>query len=149
MIIRWIVGLFKNLVGLWDGQEWRYYAATAFDPKLPAYQRWGVRLKDEAKPAANEAERLMPLRNYTVILDDKFGQSPEDIIFFTTALDKAQAVLGQYEKELRSRTSGDFYYSMVKNRQLDFFHNFRAVGNEPLEGTAEIDEETEREKFLR
>jgi hypothetical protein len=112
-------------------------------------QRWSVRMKDELKTPETPEEELLPPHSYTIILEDKFGLTAEDIAFNTNMLDKAQAVLQQFERELRTRSCGDFFYNMIKNRRLDFFHNFRAVGNEPMEGSAQIDEEAEREKFIR
>src|SRR6185436_16757076 len=124
IIVRWLVGLLKRLFAGWEDREWFYYNRTGLDPKMPAYLRWEVRLKDEPKEPQTDAERLMPLRNYAVILTDKLGFTAEDMVFFTQQLDKAQAVHEQYQRELRTRSAGDFYYRMVKNRQLDFFHNF-------------------------
>jgi hypothetical protein len=50
---------------------------------------------------------------------------------------------------MRTRGAGDFYYRMVKARNLDFFHRYRVIGEEPMVEGTEIDEEQAREKFLR
>ena len=147
LVARWFTGLFKRLFAGWEDREWFYYNRCGLDPKPPAYQRWEVRMKTSERPP--EVEGGLPEHSYSVILDDKYGLTAEDLVFTTNMLDKAQAVLQQFERELRTRSCGDFYYTNIRNRRLDFFHNFKAVGNEPLEGSAEIDEETEREKFLR
>jgi hypothetical protein len=146
LLARWINGLLKRLFAGWDDREWFYYNRTGLDPKPAAYQRWDVRLADRELPTEPPA---LPEHSYSVMLEDKYGLTAEDLVFTTNMLDKAQAVLQQFERELRTRSCADFYYNNIKNRRLDFFHNFKAVGNEPLEGSAEIDEETEREKFLR
>ncbi|MCH7471676.1 hypothetical protein IIA79_01800 [bacterium] len=149
IVARWLLGFVKALFRIWDQSEWFYYAKTGIDPSLPAFQRWEVKVKEEDKPPESEAEDLLPLTNRWVILHDLFMQMPEEVLLYTTDPDKVDALVQQYERELRSRTSGDFYYTMVKGRQLDFFHDFKVLGQEPLvEGTA-IDEEQEREKFLR
>jgi hypothetical protein len=147
LIVRWFTGLLKRLFAGWDDREWLYYNVSGLDPKPPAYQRWSVRMKDREQPAADE--RDLPEHSYSVMLEDKYGLTAEDLVYNTKMLDKAQAVLQHFERELQTRSCGDFYYNNIRNRRLDFFHNFRAVGNEPLEGSAEIDEEAEREKFLR
>src|SRR5438105_3274819 len=100
-IVRWLSGMLKVLAGMWSTQEAAYYARTGLDPRLPAFRRWTVRLKDEAKPPETRAEELLPLRNYTVILGDEYHLAPEDMVFHTTHLDKAQAVLAQYQRELQ------------------------------------------------
>lgn len=147
MLLRWITGLFKRITAGWDDREWFYWNASGLDPKLPASQRWAVRLADKPKPPTTPEEELLPQHNYSVMLEDKFGLTAEDMAFTTTDLGKAQAVLGQFERELRTRTCGDFWHGMIKNRRLDYFHNLKQGG--PIEGSAEIDEEQEREKFLR
>ncbi|MDQ3023413.1 MAG: hypothetical protein M3R04_03350 [bacterium] len=149
MLLRWVTGLWKRLFGGWDDHEWFYYNHCGFDPTIPAHQRWAVRMTDKQKPPETPGEELVPQHSYSVMLEDKFGQTAEDMAFTTMMLDKAQAVLEQFERELRTRSCGDFWHGMIKNRRLDFFHNFRAVGSEPLEGSADIDDEQEREKFLR
>jgi hypothetical protein len=148
VVVRWLVGLVKHLTGIWQVSEWNYYAKTSLDPKIAAFQRWEVAVKADAKPPDNDRERLLPQTSYKVILHDKYGLTPEDVIFFTVKKDQAEGVEAQYLKELRSRSCGEFYYSMIKNRQLDFFHNFHAVGDEVKEG-GDVDEETRREMFLR
>lgn len=147
IIIRWVLGLFRLLLGAWSQPELAYYAKTGLDPKIPAFQRWEVKVKQEEKRVSQEEEMLKP-RSYSVFLIDKFMLTPEDLVFFTADKDKVDALQGQYERELRSRSSGDFYYSMVKGRKLDFFHNFKVVQERPLEAS-EIDEEQKREMFLR
>lgn len=148
MILRWLIGFFPALVRMWDQTEWFYYAKTGFPPKTPAFQRWEVYAKTEPKKPESEAERLLPLNNRWVILRDKYMQTPDEVIFFTTEADKVDALLAEYQRELRTRTSGDFYYSMIKGRNLDFFHVYTGV-KEPLIEGKEIDEEQAREKFLR
>jgi hypothetical protein len=146
LLVRWITGLIKRLTAGWDDREWFYYNATGLDPKPPAYQRWSVRQSSRELPSEPPA---LPEHSYSVLLEDKYGLSAEDMVINTNLLDKAQAVLQHYEKELQARSCGDFWHSNIKNRRLDFFHNYRPPSGEPLEGSAEIDEEAEREKFLR
>lgn len=149
IIIRAIIGFFKTLVNIWGWYEWFYYTRTGFDPKVPAFKRWEILLKSENKQPETEAERLLPTKNNWIILRDKFMQTPDEVIFYSTDKDKVEALLEEYEREMRSRTSGDFYHNMVKGRNLDFIHTYRpADAGASLEGT-EIDEEQEREKFLR
>ena len=149
IIIRAIIGFFKTLVNLWSWNEWRYNTRTGFDPKVPAFKRWEVFLKSESKAPETETERLLPTKNNWIILRDKFMQSPDEVLFYNTDKDKVEALMEEYEREMRSRTSGEFYYKMVKGRNLDFIHTFRASdAGASLEGT-EIDAEQEREKFLR
>ncbi len=102
-----------------------YYVSTSFDPKTPAFTRWDVELKQEEKRRDEDDENMLPRIDYKVVLKDKFGQSPDEIIFFTADVDKATGILHEYEKELRTRSAGDFYYKMVKKRDLQHFHNFR------------------------
>jgi len=148
MVFRWLIGFAKALINLWSQDEWFYYAKTGLDPKLPAFQRWEISTRIEDKKPDSEAERIMPLKNRWVILRDKFMLRPEDVLFFTTDQDKVNAVLEQYQRELRTRTSGEFYYKMVKGRHLEDFHEFR-VPTETIPGTPEAEAEQEREKFLR
>lgn len=148
IIVRCIIGFFKTLVNLWGWYEWFYYTRTGFDPKIPAFKRWEIFLKSEHKRPETEAERLLPTNNNWIILRDKFMQSPDEIIFYSTDKDKVDALIEEYEREMRTRTSGDFYHNMVKNRNLDFIHTYKPVDSGPLEGT-EIDEDQAREKFLR
>lgn len=147
-VIRWFVGFFKALFRIWDQEEWFYYAKTGLDPRIPAFQRWDVLVREELKTPETEAEELLRPRNYRVILHDKYMQTPEEVIFFTTDKDKIDALEAQYRRELDSRTSGDFYYRMVKGRQLDFYHNYK-IASEAINEGAEVDEETRREMFIR
>lgn len=148
IVFRWLIGFFKTLINLWSWYEWFYYTRTGLDPKLPAFQRWEISTRIEDKRPESDAERIMPLQNRWVILKDKFLLRPEEVLFFTTDQDKVNAVLEQYQRELRTRTSGEFYYKMVRGRHLEDFHEFR-VPSEVIPGTAEADAEQEREKFLR
>ena len=148
IIVRWFIGFFKTLVNLWGWYEWFYYAKTGFDPKVPAFKRWEIFIKSEAKRPETEAERLLPTNNNRIILRDKFMQSPDEVIFYSTDKDKVDALMEEYDREMRTRSSGDFYYNMVKARNLDFIHNYQVDSGGPLEGK-EIDEEQAREKFLR
>ncbi len=149
MIIRWFAGFFKALFNIWDWDEWFYHTKTGMDPKLPAADRWDIQLKVEAKPPVSEAERIMPLKNHMVVLHDKFSQRPDDVIFFTTDPDKARTMVDEFKRELRSRTSGNFFYKMIKRRNLDFIHNYKVTVDDQLVEGTEIDAEQEREKFLR
>jgi hypothetical protein len=148
MVIRWLIGFFPALVRLWDQTEWFYYAKTGFPPKTPAFQRWDIYVKTEPKTPDTDAERLLPLTNRLVILKDMFMQTPDEVLFFTTEADKVDKLVEEYRRELRTRTAGDFYYRMVKGRNLDFFHVYTGAKEPLIEGT-EIDEEQAREKFLR
>lgn len=149
IVIRWIIGFFKTLVNLWDWTEWRYYVDHGLPPKTPAFHRWEVRVEASEKEPETEAERVLPTKNQRVILHDKYHLRADEMLFYTTDTDKVDALVAEYERELRTRTSGNFYYKMVRGRNLDFFHEFRQLGEEPLKEGLEIDEETEREKFLR
>ena len=148
IIVRWFIGVFKTLVNMWGWYEWFYYAKTGFDPKVPAFKRWEIFVKSEAKNPETEAERLLPTKNNWIILRDKFMQSPDEVIFYSTDKDKVDALTEEYDREMRTRSSGDFYQNMVKGRNLDFIHAFRPDSGALIEGT-EIDPEQEREKFLR
>lgn len=149
VIIRCVVGFFKTLVNLWDWYEWFYYTRTGFDPKIPAAQRWEIYVRSEDKVPETDSERLLPTKNNRLILRDKFMQMPDEVIFYSTDKEKVDVLCEGYEREMRTRTSGDFYYKMVKGRNLDFIHSYRAAGNQPLVEGTEIDAEQEREKFLR
>ena len=148
MVIRWLIGLFPALFQQWSQPEWFYFAKTGFPPKTPAFQRWDIFVKTEPKPPETESERLLPQINRWVLLKDKFMQTADEVLFFTTEADKVDALVEQYKRELRTRTAGDFYYTMVKGRNLDFFHVYTGL-KEPLIEGQEIDAEQEREKFLR
>jgi len=148
IVIRFFVGFFKTLVNLWGWSEWFYYNKTGLDPKLPAFQRWEIFTREEDKTPESRAEELLPRKNIWVILRDKFMQSPEEVLFYSTDNDKVKALTEEYNRELRTRTSGDFYYSMIKGRNLDFVHHLKPTTEPLVEGT-EIDPEQEREKFLR
>jgi hypothetical protein len=148
IIVRFLTGFFKALVSIWSQEEWFYYAKTGLDPKLPAFQRWEVSTRVEDKVPDNDAERLMPLKNRWVMLKDKFMLAPDEIVFFTTDADKVENLLEGYRRELRTRSSGEFYYKMVKGRNLDYFHTAQAIGEPMIEGT-EIDEDQKREMFHR
>ncbi|MCC7477951.1 hypothetical protein IT575_05780 [bacterium] len=149
MFILWTIrGFFMSLFGLWTQDEWFYYSRTGLDPRLPAYQRWAVRVHAEDKLPDSEAERLMPVKNQTVILEDKYMLTGEEVLFYSTDAGKIGALVRKYEDELRSRSCGEFYFRNIKNRQLDFFHNFKEPSEQPPE-EAEIDEETRRNMFNR
>src|SRR5687768_1263709 len=104
LLVRWFTGLLKRLFGGWEDREWFYYNRTGLDPKPPAYERWTVRMKDEQRPP--EIPGDLPTHSYSVILEDKYGLTLEDMVFNTSMLDKAQAVLQQFERELRTRSCG-------------------------------------------
>jgi hypothetical protein len=147
IIVRCIIGFFRTLVRLWDNTEWFYYNRTGLDPKLPAYQRWNLTVRAEDKTPETEAERVLPVKNYTVVLQDKYMLTSDEIIFFSTDKDKVDALQEKYERELKHRTSGDFYYEMIRNRRLDFYHNYRIPTGEVE--AAEPDEQTRRDMFNR
>ena len=149
MVMRWFAGFFKALCNIWDWDEWFYHTKTGLDPKLPAHSRWEIQHKVEDKPPASDAERIMPLKNHMVVLQDKFSLTPDDVVFYTTDHDKANMIVEEFKRELRSRTSGNFYYKMIKRRNLDFIHNYKFSAAEPLVEGTEIDPEQEREKFHR
>ena len=149
MIGRWFVGFFKALFNIWDWDEWFYYTKAGLDPKIPAKDRWDIEMRVDAKPPETRAEEIMPLKHHMVMLHDKFGQSADEVVFFTTDPDKANALIDEFKRELRTRTSGNFYYRMIKRRNLDAFHEYKVQGEEPLVEGQEIDPEQEREKFLR
>ena len=106
IVVRALIGFIKALIRIWDQEEWFYYTKTGLDPKLPAFQRWDIFTKQEDKEPETEAERIMPKKNFWVILRDKFMLTPEEVIFFTTDPDKVEALLEEYQSELRTRTSG-------------------------------------------
>jgi hypothetical protein len=149
VIVRCVIGFFKTLVNLWGWYEWFYYTRTGFDPKTPAFHRWEVHVREAAKEPETEAERLLPAKNHWLMLRDKFMQTGDEVIFYSTDKDRMDALRDEYNRELRTRTSGDFYYSMVKGRNLDFIHEYKPLGEEPLVEGIEVSEEEEREKFLR
>ena len=142
MALRWITGFFKWLVRLWDHTEWFYYAKSGIDPKLPASDRWDVYIKTADKAQESDDERMLPKQNRWVMLKDKYMQSQDEVLFFTTDGDKVNALAQEYKKELRTRTSGDFYYRMIVNRNLDFFHNYHVEDEELAEGM-----EADRQRF--
>ena len=82
-------------------------------------------MKQEEKRSDDEDDQFLPRINYSVVLKDKYAQSPEEILFYTTDVDKASGILREYERELRTRGAGDFYYKMVKKRDLQHFHDYR------------------------
>ena len=149
VLIRWFIGFFKALLRIWDQDEWFYYAKSGFDPQLPAFQRWEVLTKVADKPPASRAEELLPLKNHWVILRDKFSQKPDEVVFFHTDKDKCDVLVEEFQRELRTRSSGNFFYKMIHGRNLDFIHGYRPTGQEKLIEGTEIDEEQAREKFLR
>ena len=149
IIVRCIIGFFKTLVNLWGWYEWFYYTRTGFDPKIPAAQRWEIYGKAENKLPETEEEQLLPTQNNWLILRDKFMQSPDEVIFYSTDKEKVDVLQEEYIREMRTRTSGDFYYKMIKGRNLDFIHSYKFPGDLPLDEGGEIDPEQEREKFLR
>lgn len=150
MIIRWITGFFKTLVNLWDWQEWAYYTKTGFDPKMPANQRWESYVKVSDRTAETDAEEFIPLKNRRLFLRDKFSQAPDEMIYGSTDDYKVDAVRVEYDKELRSRTAGNFHATMIVNRNLDFFHNTRPP-DDPMSEALDADrrfreEQTRRER---
>ncbi|GEM_PF-2295924 len=149
IIVRAIIGFFKTLVNIWGWHEWFYYTRSGFDPKVPAARRWEIYVKAEDKAPETAAEELLPTRNHWLILRDKFMQAPDEVIFYSTDREKVEVLQQQYEREMRTRSSGDFYYKMVKGRNLDFIHTYKHLDEEPLVEGTEIDAEQEREKFLR
>ncbi|MCB1220538.1 MAG: hypothetical protein H7A35_03285 [Planctomycetales bacterium] len=148
MIIRWITGFFKTLVNLWDWQEWSYYTKTGFDPKMPASQRWEAFVKVSDKVPETEAEEVMPVKNRRVFLKDKYGQAADEMIYGSTDDYKVDAVMEQYEKELRSRTAGNFYATMIVNRNLDYFHNTRPP-DDPMSEALDADRKYREEQARR
>lgn len=148
MVLRWFWGFLKAIVNLWSQEEWFYYAKTGCDPKLPAFQRWEVTTRVEDKVPDSEAEKIMPLKNRWVILKDKFMLTPDEVLFFTTEPDTVENLLEGYRREMRTRSSGEFYYKMVRGRNLDYFHTSPRHGEPLVEGTT-VDEEQKREMFLR
>ncbi|MBN2082427.1 hypothetical protein JW859_09500 [bacterium] len=149
IIVRWIVGFFKTIVNLWGWYEWFYYTKTGFDPKAAAHQRWECFVKAADKVPETEAERLLPTKNHWLILRDKFMQTPDEVVFYSTDRERLEVLKEEYEREMRTRTAGDFYYKMIKSRNLDFIHGYKLLSEEPLVEGLEIDAEQEREKFLR
>jgi len=149
IIVRWIVGFFKTIVNLWGWYEWFYYTKTGFDPKTPALQRWECFVKEADKVPETEAERLLPTKNHWLILRDKFMQSRDEVLFYSTDLERLEVLKEEYEREMRTRSSGDFYYKMIKSRNLDFIHGYKLPSEEPLVEGLDMDAEQEREKFLR
>jgi hypothetical protein len=148
IIVRCIVGFFKTLVNIWSFQEWFYYNRTGLDPKVPAFERWELMVRVDDKVPETAAERMMPLKNRWVILKDKFMLSPDEVIFFTTDSEKVDNLMEGYQRSLRTRTSGEFYYTMIKGRNLDYFHTAPTIGEPMVEGQ-EVDEEQKRDMFVR
>ena len=148
MIIRWIVGFFKTLVNLWDWQEWGYYTKTGFDPKMAASQRWESYIKISDRAPETEAEELLPLKNRRLFLRDKFSQTADEMIYGSTDDYKVDAVREEYDKELRSRTAGNFYATMIVNRNLDYFHNVRPP-DDPMTEALNADRKFREEQLRR
>ena len=149
LIVRWLTGLFKSLFGIWTKFEWSYYTSTGLDPKLPAFQRFEVKQHISDKVPETEAERLLPLKNRSVVLKDKYAQMPDEVLFFNTDADRTGAIVEEYERKLQTMSAGDFYLKMVRHRDLEFIHNMR-FDTEPIrEATSEEMAEQEREKFIR
>jgi hypothetical protein len=149
IIVRWLTGLIKGLFGIWNKFEWEYYTATGLDPKLPAFDRFEVVLRTADKTPETETERVLPRKNRTVVLKDKYHQMPDEIIFFDTDADRSGAVIQEYDRKMKTLSAGEFYVKMVRHRDLEFIHTMRfetesitSVSNEELA-------EQEREKFLR
>jgi hypothetical protein len=149
IIIRCFIGFFKTLVNLWGWYEWFYYTKTGFDPKTPAHTRWEIGLRSEDKAPDTDAERVLPVQNHLVELRDRYMQTPDEVIFYSTDRDKVEVLMEQYNRELKTRSSGDFYYKMIKGRDLAYIHKYKIPGDEPLVEGGEVDPEQEREKFLR
>lgn len=149
MIVRWVVGFVKALFGIWNKFEWSYYASTGLDPKLPAFDRFEVVLRTSNKAPETEAERLLPRKNRSVVLKDKYSQMPDEVLFFDTDEDRSAAVIQEYERKLKTLSAGEFYFKMVRQRDLEFIHNMRFDTEPTKAATAEELAEQEREKFLR
>ncbi len=148
IIIRWLAGFGKTLVNLWDWQEWSYHTKTGFDPKMPASQRWEAYVKVTDKPPETEAEEVMPLKNRRLFLRDKFSQTADEFIYGSTDDYKVDAVREEYEKELRSRTAGNFHATMIVNRNLDYFHNTRPP-DDPMTEAMNADRKFREEQLRR
>jgi hypothetical protein len=149
MVGRWLVGFFKRIFGIWDEHEWGYYVHTALDPKLPAFQRWEVRLKSADAPPETPGDELLPKKTYTVVLHDKTGLALEDVVYFSTDLGKVEVLQRKLNFELQSRNAGWFWHDHIHHRNLDFIHTLK-VGEDLREGQASADEiEATRREFFR
>ena len=90
----------------------------------------------------------MPVKNRRVFLKDKYGQAADEMIYGSTDDYKVDAVMEQYEKELRSRTAGNFYATMIVNRNLDYFHNTRPP-DDPMSEALDADRKYREEQARR
>jgi hypothetical protein len=150
MVGRWLVGFFKRIFNIWDDREWAYYTQTALDPKLPAFSRWDLNLHSTDKPPQGPEDELLPKKQHTIILHDKTGLTPEDIVYFHTDLGRVQILEKKLQEELRSRNAGWFWFDQIRNRNLDFIHNLRMAETLPMEGSAEEqDLDAMRREFFR
>lgn len=149
MIIRWLIGFFKALIGIWTKYEWQYYASEGLDPRMAAFHRYEVDTVISNRAPETEAERIMPQKNRSVVLKDKYHQSPDEVLFFDTNEDKTVTLVEEYERKMRTMSAGDFYYKMVRQRNLDFIHNIKFEEDRLPEASTEDLAEQEREKFLR
>ncbi len=149
VIVRWFVGLVKSLLGLWNKFEWSYYTKCGLDPKLPAFDRFAVVQHTTDKVPETDAERLLPRKNRSVVLKDKYHLLPDEVLFFDTDADRSGAVIQEYERKLKTFSAGEFYSKMVRQRNLDFIHTMR-FDTEPIRSATDEElAEQEREKFLR
>jgi hypothetical protein len=149
MIGRWLVGFFKRIFNVWDDKEWDYYTHTGLDPKLPAFQRWQLQMHSTDKPPTTPEEELLPKKTHTLVLRDKTGLTPEDIVYFNNDLGRVEVLEKKLQQELQTRNAGWFWSDQIRNRNLDFIHGMK-LGEALQEGTTADDElEQTRREFFR
>jgi len=110
--------LFSGRITKWA--DFKYSLSEGLDPKLAAYMRWELALKQEKTEPIDKdrPELIIPL--YKVILRDKFGLRLDDVFYFSKDKKRIDTCLKKLAEELRSRTASEFYDMWIVNRNLDF-----------------------------
>lgn len=119
-ILRFLKYFFIYAGGHITWTQMMYLVREGIDPRTPANIRFAVELKSVDKPVETERERLLPLKNHTILLRDLTTLHPDKLIYHSTDSEKAESALQRLKYDLARMPCHEFYDKWVINPNFDF-----------------------------
>ncbi|MEP0813766.1 MAG: hypothetical protein HRF49_03755 [bacterium] len=120
MLLRFFKYLYLYLNGTLSRIQFGYLVREGTDVRLAASYRWSAELRVKDKPPETEREKILPLKNHTIILKDLTGLKPDTLIYQGTDSEKAEAAISKIKYDLFNMPCHEFYEKWVVHPNFDF-----------------------------
>jgi hypothetical protein len=123
------MSFFSNLVRLLTFQmapsDFLFLNRTGMDVRTPASALYRVDLREAQKPPETAAERLLPTKNYSIIISDLTGRTPDSLVYYSSDKEKADKAMDRIERDLMAMRCAEFYSHWLRHPNFDFLYDVK------------------------